>query len=63
DVLAGIILALLAQGLSTLEAAILGTWVHAEAGQRTRKRLGAFSMLPTDLIDSLPSIFMGESSK
>jgi NAD(P)H-hydrate epimerase len=59
-VLAGIILALLAQGLSTLEAALLGTWIHAEAGEHARKRLGSFSMLPSDVIDSLSSVFMNK---
>lgn len=61
DVLAGIILALLAQGLSTIEAALLGAWVHAKAGQHARTRLGTFSMLPSDLIDSLSSVFMGKT--
>lgn len=60
DVLAGIILALLAQGLSTLEAALLGTWIHAEAGEHARTRLGSFSMLPSDVIDSLSSVFMNK---
>lgn len=57
DVLTGIITALLAQGLPTCEAAVLGALLHQKAGRIARKKLGAFSMLPSDVIDTLPQAF------
>ena len=57
DVLTGIIVALLAQGLSTAEAAVLGALLHQKAGRLTREKMGAFGMLPTDVIEMLPAAF------
>lgn len=57
DVLTGIITALLAQGLPTCEAAVLGALLHQKAGHTAREKLGAFSMLPSDVIDALPQAF------
>ena len=53
DVLTGIITALLAQGLSTCEAAVLGALLHQKAGRIARTKMGAFSMLPSDVIKTL----------
>ena len=58
DVLSGIIVALLAQGLATPEAAILGALLHQKAGRITREELGAFSMLPSDVIKNLHKAFV-----
>ncbi len=57
DVLTGIIAALLAQGLPTAEAAVLGALLHQKAGRIARKKMGAFSMLPSDVINALPQAF------
>ena len=57
DVLTGIITALLAQGLPTCEAAVLGALLHQKAGRIARTKMGAFSMLPSDVIDTLPQAF------
>ena len=57
DVLSGIIVALLAQGLATPEAAVLGALLHQKAGRITREELGAFSMLPSDVIKNLHKAF------
>ena len=57
DVLTGIITALLAQGLHAPEAAVLGALLHQKAGRIARKELGAFSMLPSDVIAMLPQAF------
>ena len=57
DVLTGIITALLAQGLPTCEAAVLGALLHQKAGRIARTKMGAFSMLPSDVIDMLPQAF------
>lgn len=57
DVLTGIITALLAQGLPTAEAAVLGALLHQKAGRLSREKMGAFGMLPTDVIEMLPAAF------
>ena len=57
DVLTGIITALLAQGTPAPEAAVLGALLHQKAGRIARKKLGAFSMLPSDVIDTFPQAF------
>lgn len=57
DVLTGIITALLAQGLPACEAAVLGALLHQKAGRIAREKLGAFSMLPSDVIEMLPQAF------
>jgi len=57
DVLTGIIVALLAQGLSITDAAVLGALLHQKAGRITREKLGVFSMLPSDILKTLPLAF------
>ncbi len=57
DVLTGIIVALLSQGLTSTEAAVLGALLHQKAGRITREELGAFSMLPSDIIKNLHKAF------
>jgi NAD(P)H-hydrate epimerase len=57
DVLSGIIVALLSQGLAAPEAAVLGALLHQKAGRITREELGAFSMLPSDIIKNLHKAF------
>ena len=57
DVLTGIIVALLAQGIATAEAAVLGALLHQKAGRIAREEFGAFSMLPSDIIKNLHKAF------
>jgi hydroxyethylthiazole kinase-like uncharacterized protein yjeF len=54
DVLAGTIGALLAQGLPTFDAAVLGVYLHGLAGDAVRERLGDAGLLAGDLPDMLP---------
>ena len=56
DALAGIILALLGQGLSPTKAAALGAWLHGTAGDLCAEAYGQMGMLPTDLIEMLPRL-------
>lgn len=53
DVLAGVIGALLAQGLAPLDAAVLGASIHAEAGRIAAGRLGEVSVMAEDVADAL----------
>ena len=56
DVLAGIIGALLAQGLPTGPAARLGAYLHGLAGDFVRERLGDSGLLASDLPDAIPLV-------
>ena len=50
DVLAGIIVSLLGQGLPPLEAAAVGAWIHGAAGDLCAEEIGQYGMLPTDML-------------
>lgn len=56
DVLAGIVSSFIAQGLSPMEACKLAMYVHSQAGLLCAKRLGKYSMLPTDVIEEIPNV-------
>lgn len=55
DVLAGMIGALLAQGLTSLDAAVLGVELHAQAGQSAAKSLTTIATCAEDVIDHIPN--------
>lgn len=57
DVLAGLIGGLLAQGLPPEDAACLGVYLHAAAGEAAAKRLTPYCMKATDIIAALPEAF------
>lgn len=57
DMLSGIIVALLAQGLSPEIAASCGVYLHAKAGEICGKKLGDFSVITRDMIAALPKVF------
>ncbi|MDD5509496.1 MAG: NAD(P)H-hydrate dehydratase [Dehalococcoidales bacterium] len=54
DVLSGIISGLAAQGLSLFDAAAAGVFLHGEAGEMVRSRLGDAGMIASDLLPVLP---------
>jgi len=58
DVLAGIIVSLLGQGIAPLEAAAAGAWLHGAAGDICAQEIGQYGMLPTDMINVLPRLLM-----
>lgn len=53
DVLAGCIGSFLAQGLAPMDAASLGVWLHAQAGERLRKSEGDDGILASELADTI----------
>ncbi len=57
DVLTGIILSFLAQDYSSLQASILGTYLHGLAGDIASKNLSEESLIASDIIDYLPNAF------
>ena len=58
DVLTGIIAALMAQGLSNFDAAVLGVYIHGLAGDIAAKKTGPISLIATDIIQALGDAFM-----
>lgn len=54
DVLAGVIGSLLAQGCQPLDACVLGCTLHARAARLAAERTGERSLIPEDLLDTLP---------
>lgn len=58
DVLAGIIGALVAQGMPPYEAAVCGVYLHGGAGDLAAAKHSQHGMLPTDLIEELGSLFL-----
>jgi NAD(P)H-hydrate epimerase len=57
DVLTGVITALVGQGLSNFDAAVLGVYVHGLAGDIAAKKIGQISLIATDIIEALPEAF------
>ncbi|UCC17024.1 MAG: NAD(P)H-hydrate dehydratase [Dehalococcoidales bacterium] len=56
DVLAGVIAGLLGQGLTFGDAASCGVYVHGEAGENVREKLGDTGMIASDLLPELPVV-------
>ena len=56
DVLAGILVSLLGQGIAPLEAAAVAAWLHGAAGDICAEEIGQYGMLPTDMLDKLPRL-------
>jgi ADP-dependent NAD(P)H-hydrate dehydratase len=58
DVLTGVITALIGQGLSNFDAAVLGVHIHGSAGDIAAEKFGQVSLIATDIIESLPKAFL-----
>ncbi|MBS1258368.1 MAG: Bifunctional NAD(P)H-hydrate repair enzyme Nnr [Candidatus Scalindua arabica] len=58
DVLTGIIVSLIGQGLDVFAASQLGVYIHGMAGNMAAKKKGELSMIATDIIDCLPDAFI-----
>lgn len=56
DVLAGMIVSLLGQGIAPVEAAAAAVWLHGAAGDLCEKEMGQYGMLPSDLLKALPRL-------
>ena len=54
DVLSGILVSLLSQGYSRLDASILGTYLHAEAANYYMSNISKYGMTASDLISCIP---------
>lgn len=58
DVLAGVIASLTAQGVKPYHAAVMGVHIHALAGDIAAAKLSQTAMLPSDIIEALPEVYM-----
>ena len=58
DVLTGVIVALLAQGLGPFDAAARGVQLHGRAGDLAARSVGEYSMIAGDIVDALPAAFL-----
>ena len=56
DVLSGIIGSLLAQGMSGLDAAVCGVYIHGRAGDLATEKRGVRGMIAGDMIRFLPQV-------
>ncbi|MDG5815483.1 NAD(P)H-hydrate dehydratase [Chitinispirillales bacterium ANBcel5] len=57
DVLSGIIVSLLAQGVKPIEAAILGQFIHGEAAKYASEEMTEYSVIASDLPHYIPKVF------
>jgi len=53
DVLTGIILSLIAQGIAPKQAAISGMYLHALAGDLAKKKLGTYAVTASSIIENI----------
>ncbi len=58
DVLTGLVAALIGQGMSALDAAVLGAYLHGTAGDLAAEALGEVCVTASDLVDCLPDAFV-----
>lgn len=56
DVLAGVLLALLGQGIAPVDAAAVGAWIHGTAGDDCARAVGEYGMTPSDMILRIPAV-------
>lgn len=56
DVLSGVILSLLGQGVMPLEAAAAGAWLHGSAGDLCAAEIGEYGMTPEDILTRIPRL-------
>lgn len=56
DVLSGVIVSLLGQGVMPLEAAACAAWLHGSAGDLAAEQIGEYGMTPEDLLTRIPRL-------
>lgn len=61
DVLAGIVVGLLARGLAPMEAALWGVFLHGEAGKRLAASVGPVGFLAREISEEVPGLLRGET--
>lgn len=62
DVLAGLAVSFLAQGVPPFEAACAAAWLHGAAGDDCARDIGEYGMKATDLLRAVPLRLRGRNS-
>lgn len=63
DILSGVILSLLGQGVESFDAAACGAYIHSRAGDLCANELGEYGMTPTDLLEYIPRVLKPLNSR
>jgi hydroxyethylthiazole kinase-like uncharacterized protein yjeF len=63
DILAGILVGLLARGAALDQAAVWAVYLHGAAGNRLRRRIGAVGFLARELSGEIPALLSGLTGK
>ena len=63
DVLSGVILSLLGQGIPPVEAAVCGAYLHGRAGDFAANEIGEYGMTPSDMLAYLPRVLKPLNSR
>ena len=63
DILAGILVGLLARGATLDQAAVWAVYLHGAAGNRLQRRMGPIGFLARELFDEVPAIMSSLSSR
>ncbi|MGN1031619.1 MAG: NAD(P)H-hydrate dehydratase [Butyricicoccaceae bacterium] len=63
DILSGVILSLLGQGIAPAEAAVCGAYLHGRAGDLAANEIGEYGMTPSDMINYLPKVLKPLNSR
>ena len=56
DLLSGMIVSLLGQGIEPLKATACAAWLHGTAGDLCANTLGQYGMLPSDMVQMIPRL-------
>lgn len=56
DMLAGMIVSLLGQGIAPLQATACAAWLHGAAGDLCASEIGQYGLLPSDMLNVLPRL-------
>jgi hydroxyethylthiazole kinase-like uncharacterized protein yjeF len=63
DILAGILVGLLARGAALDQAAVWAVHLHGSAGNRLKRRMGAVGFLARELSDEIPALMNGVAAR
>lgn len=58
DVLAGMLVSLLGQGMDPFRAAALAVWIHGRSGDLCAAGKSVYAMRPMDMVEMLPQVFL-----
>lgn len=63
DVLSGMILSLLGQGVCPADAAACAVYLHGKAGDLAANEMGEYGMTPTDMLQKIPQVLRRYNSR